>query len=227
MESINQLTVNLMQTTLNVSDNKSRVNTAKEVMQSEQFHDNLNLVITLFERWTNSYGAKLQGRQNLSLQAAETWAAALTLMSMTFDEFEQAIIKSLCYKWPPTAPYDFLALVRNDPASQYPVAEEAFDIACSNCGMKGDVKRNWKHGVIYETANRIGWGKLASAEDDFISTFKSIYEQVCNEYTEGNTFVIPKDRRLPYEHTVIQPDSEMNSEIDDFFVMFGSKAVAE
>ena len=193
-------------------------------MQSEQFRDNLNLVITLFERWTDVYGSKLKGRQKLSLQSAETWAVALTLMSMNFDEFEQAAAKSLCFEWPPTAVYDFLALVRNNPASQYPVAEDAFDIACSNCGMRGDVKRNWKHGVIYETANRIGWGKLASAEKDFMNTFKSTYEQVCNEYTEGNKFVIPEDRRLPYEHTVIKADSPMNSKLDDFFIRFGSNA---
>lgn len=181
------------------------------------------MVINLFERWTDIYGAKLQGRQNLSLQTAETWAVSLKLMDMSLKEFELATAMSLCLEWPPTATYDFLALVRHDPSKQYPPADQAFVIACSNCGMRGDVERKWKHGVIYETANRIGWDRLSRASESYLRTFRTVYEQVCNEHAEGKTFVIPKSHRLEYSHTVISPDSPMNAELDDFFAKFGSK----
>lgn len=196
-------------------------------MESEQFQDSLNLVITLFERWTDIYGAKLQGRQNLSLQTAETWAVSLKLMNMSLNEFEQAAAMSLCFEWPPTATYDFLALVRTDPSQQYPQADEAFVIACSNCGMKGDVKRKWKHGVIYETANRIGWGRLASASEGFLKTFKTTYEQVCSEHAGGKSFVIDKSHRIaPVPHEPVKAGSEADKRISEQLARWSSKAVA-
>lgn len=196
-------------------------------MESAQFQSSLDLVITLFERWTDIYGAKLQGRQNLSLQTAETWAVSLKLMNMSMSEFEQAAAMSLCFEWPPTATHDFLALVRTNPASQYPQADEAFVIACSNCGMRGDVQRKWKHGVIYETANRIGWGRLASASEGFFKTFKSVYDQVCQEHASGKSFVIEKSHRIAApKHEPVQAGSEADRKISEQLAKWRSKAVA-
>jgi hypothetical protein len=163
--------------------------------------------------------------EDWDMDTITVWHIALNDLGITADEFLTAKRKSLGLTWPPTAPTDFLALARTEQVSRYPTAEDAFNIACSNCGMKGDVKRKWKHGVIYETANRIGWGRLASANEYFIKTFKATYDQVCSEYDAGNTFVIPENKRLPHNHTVVQADSPFNATLDAFFAKNGSKTV--
>lgn len=89
--------------------------------------------------------------------------------------------------------------------------------------MRGDVKRDWKHEVIYETANRIGWGVLASATEYYFKTFQEIYEQVVSEHKNGDRFVIPEERQLAYEHTPVQQDSAFNDKLNDFFAKYGSK----
>jgi len=141
------------------------------------------------------------------------WHIALNDLGITADEFLTAKRKSLGLTWPPTAPADFLALARTKQISDYPTANEAFNIACSNCGMKGDVHRKWKHEVVYETANRIGWGTLASATDYFLKTFTATYDQVCAEHASGSNFVIPQSHRVAYEHTPVQAGSEADKRI--------------
>lgn len=155
------------------------------------------------------------------------WHIALNDLGITADEFHSAKRKSLGLQWPPTAPADFLALARTAQASPYPTANEAFTTACSNCGMKGDVDRKWKHEVVYETANRIGWGVLASASDYFLKTFTATYKQVCAEHASGTSFVIPKSHRLAYSHQPVQADSAFNGELNDFFAKYGSKNKAQ
>lgn len=159
------------------------------------------------------------------LDTVEVWAIALTDLQITRKELVTAQRKSMSLEWPPTAPADFLALARAEQASLYPTANDAFTTACQNCGMKGDIERDWKHEVVYETANRIGWGKLASATDYFFKTFEAVYEQVVAEHKAGKTFVIPQSHQVAYEHTPVQPDSPFNAKLDDFFKQFGSKAV--
>ena len=144
---------------------------------------------------------------------AEIWAIALTDLRITGKELAVAQRKSMSLEWPPTAPADFLALARTEQASPYPTANDAFNTACQNCGMKGDIERDWKHEVVYETANRIGWGKLASATDYFFKTFKQVYEQVVIEHKAGKTFVIPQSHQVAYEHTPVQAGSEADKRI--------------
>ena len=147
------------------------------------------------------------------LDTVEVWAIALTDLKITRTELFTAQRKSMSLEWPPTAPADFLALGRIETASEYPAAQSAFMTACQNCGMRGDVKRDWKHEVVYETANRIGWGKLASATDYYFKTFQEIYEQVVSEHKSGDRFVIPEERQLAYEHTPVQAGSEADKAI--------------
>lgn len=143
---------------------------------------------------------------------AEIWAIALTDLQITGNELQLAQRKSMSLEWPPTAPADFLALARTK-RSEYPTANDAFTIACQNCGMKGDIERDWKHEVVYETANRIGWGKLASATEYFFKTFKQVYEQVVIEHKAGKTFVIPQSHRLANVHQPVEVGSEADKEI--------------
>lgn len=151
------------------------------------------------------------------------WHIALTDLQMTANEFGTAKRKSLGLQWPPTAPADFLALGRTETASEYPAAQSAFNTACQNCGMRGDVKRDWKHEVVYEAANRIGWGVLASATEYYFKTFQEVYEQVVSEHKNGDRFVIPEERQLAYEHTPVQQGTAASANIDAFLANFGSK----
>lgn len=144
---------------------------------------------------------------------AEIWAIALTDLKITGKELALAQRKSMSLEWPPTAPADFLALGRTETASEYPSAQTAFTTACQNCGMRGDVKRNWKHEVIYETANRIGWGTLASATERYFKTFQGVYDEVVREHKKGTRFDIPQERQLAYERTVVKAGSETDKQI--------------
>ncbi len=153
--------------------------------------------------------------EDWDLDTVTVWHIALNDLGITADEFHAAKRKSLGLQWPPTAPADFLALGRTEASSQYPTANDAFNTACQNCGMKGDIERDWKHEVVYETANRIGWGKLASATDYFFKTFRQVYEQVVSEHKAGKTFVIPQSHQVEYERTVVKPGSEADKRITE------------
>ena len=146
---------------------------------------------------------------------AEIWAIALTDLRITGKELAVAQRKSMSLEWPPTAPADFLALGRTEAASEYPAAQSAFNTACQNCGMRGDVKRDWKHEVIYETANRIGWGVLASATEYYFKTFQEIYEQVVSEHKNGADFKVPETHRVENIHAPVQAGSEADKRISE------------
>lgn len=153
------------------------------------------------------------------------WARYLTKKKITEAEFKLAEENSFDGDWMPNNAQEFLALARRNSKPLYPTANDAFITACSNCGMKGDVKRKWGHVVVYETANRIGWGRLASASEYFLKTFTATYEQVCSEHKGGSDFVIPEDRQLTYEHTPVRAGTAASANIDAFLRKFGSKAV--
>lgn len=169
------------------------------------------------------YGSKLKERQTLDLRTAELWTLAIKNSGITLKEFNAAATKSLNLEWPPTAAQDFINLIKPKVASEYPSATDAFNTACQGCGMKGDAKRKWKHGVVYETANRIGWGVLASASEGYFKTFQDVYDNVCSEHSQGADFTVPVSHQVKYEHTPMTTDSAMSSTVDDFFANFGSK----
>ena len=213
MQTINQLTANL--TTLTNSEQKQELSTETHSQTQANSERSINLVIDLFEDWLRMYGSKLKERQTLDLRTAELWTLAIKNSGITLKEFNQAAELSLNLKWPPTAAQDFIELVRQNKPSEYPAAQSAFNTACQNCGMRGDVKRDWKHEVVYETANRIGWGKLASATEYFFKTFKQVYEQVVSEHKAGKTFVVPKSHRLANVHQPVEVGSEADKRISE------------
>ena len=221
MQTINQLTANL--TTLTNSEQKQQLSTETHSQTQANSERSINLVIDLFEDWLRMYGSKLKERQTLDLRTAELWTLAIKNSGITLKEFNQAAELSLNLKWPPTAAQDFIELIRQNKPSEYPAAQSAFNTACQNCGMRGDVKRDWKHEVVYETANRIGWGVLASSTEYYFKTFQEIYEQVVSEHRNGDRFVIPEERQLAYEHTPVQQGTAASANIDAFLAKFGSK----
>ena len=223
MQTINQLTTAINLTTLTNSEQKQELSTETHSQTQANSERSINLVIDLFEDWLRMYGSKLKERQTLDLRTAELWTLAIKNSGITLKEVNQAAELSLNLKWPPTAAQDFIELIRQNKPSEYPAAQSAFNTACQNCGMRGDVKRDWKHEVVYETANRIGWGVLASATEYYFKTFQEIYEQVVNEHRNGDRFVIPEERQLAYEHTPVQQGTAASANIDAFLAKFGSK----
>ena len=211
MQDINQLTANL--TTLTNSEQKQQLSTETHSQTQANSERSINLVIDLFEDWLRMYGSKLKERQTLDLRTAELWTLAIKNSGITLAEFKTAAELSLNLKWPPTAAQDFIELVRQNKPSEYPTAQPAFNTACQNCGMRGDVKRAWKHEVVYEAANRIGWGVLASATERYFKTFQGVYDEVVRDHKNGERFEIPQERQLAYERTVVQPGSETDKQI--------------
>ena len=150
-----------------------------------------------------------------SFEMVLIWARYLTKKSITKPEFDLAEENSFDGDWMPNNAQEFLALARTQQASPYPTANDAFTTACQNCGMKGDIERKWKHEVVYETANRIGWGKLASATDYFFKTFQQVYDQVVSEHKSGSTFVVPESHRLAHSHHPVEVGSEADKKISE------------
>ena len=149
----------------------------------------------MFAGWKKLFRSKIKD-EDWGVDTLTVWYIALTDLGMTQDEFNQAKRKSLSLSWPPTAPADFLELARAGKQSEYLDTQTAFETACRCTGMRGDVERDWRHPTVLETANRIGWGKLASAGNGFIKYFAAVYEQVIIEHKNGANFEIPKTHRI-------------------------------
>jgi len=200
-------------------------------MQSKQQEPSSQLTEALrmlFKQWKAWFKNKMKTRDDdfdWSFDMVLVWARYLTKKEITQSEFNRASELSFDQDWVPSNAKEFLALVRTQQTSEYPSAQEAFDNACCQCGLIEDqyVKRKWAHAVVLETANRIGWGKLKNANEYFLKTFTSVYEQVISEHQNGATFVIPESHQVEYSHTVLQPDSPMAAKVDDFLNRFKRK----
>lgn len=155
------------------------------------------------------------------------WHIALNDLAITADEFDTAKRKSLGLQWPPTAPADFLALGRTETApSEYPDTRKAYEHAVDYAGRLFDDREDWQHVVIYETAYRIGFTKLATQREKLTwYEWQQLYPQICSEHKAGADFKLPldKSRQLGHNHTPVQPDSTFNSTLNDFFAKYGSK----
>lgn len=196
-------------------------------MQDSKPSDQLvEAIRVLFQQWKAWFKNKMKTKDDdfdWSFDMVLVWANYLTKKTITQAEFMKASELSFDEDWMPNNAKEFLALARTVQSNPYPTAQEAFTTACQNCGMRGDVKRDWKHEVVYETANRIGWGVLASATEYYFKTFQEIYEQVVSEHKSGDRFVIPEERQLAYEHTPVQQGTAASANIDAFLAKFGSK----
>ena len=170
----------------------------------------------MFAKWKIYFKTKMKDEE-WGLTNILLWTAVLNEFDVTEQELIEGTTKA-CFArelngWPPTTATDFINIFRADTASEYPAAQSAFNTACQNCGMRGDVKRDWKHEVVYETANRIGWGVLASATDYYFKTFQEIYEQVVSEHSNGADFKVPETHRVEHSHAPVQAGSEADKAI--------------
>lgn len=145
------------------------------------------------------------------------WFVALNDLEVTEAEFAQAKRKSLSLEWPPTAPFDFLKLSRQGvKSSEYPDTRKAYEHAVDYSGRLFDDRNDWKHVVIYETARRIGFTKLATSSERFTWVlWRDVYSKVCDEHKEGAEFVLPldKSKQLAHSHTPVQAGSETDKQI--------------
>lgn len=156
------------------------------------------------------------------------WFVALNDLEITESEFTQAKRKSLSLEWPPTAPFDFLKLSRQDgKSSEYPDTRKAYEHAVDYSGRLFDDREDWRHVVIHETAYRIGFTKLAISPERFTwGIWCDVYAKVCDEHKTGAEFVLPidKSRQLAHEHTPVQAGTAFDAGLDKFFAKYGSKA---
>lgn len=150
------------------------------------------------------------------LDTVEVWAIALTDLQITKKELVTAQRKSMSLEWPPTAPADFLALGRTGVGGGYPEIRKAYEHAVDYSGRLFDDRDDWKHVVIYETARRIGFTKLATSSELFTwSLWRDTYAKVCDEHKEGAEFILPldKSKQLAHSHTPVQAGSDTDKQV--------------
>lgn len=172
-------------------------------------------VLALFEEFKTEYGDLFEYKKHRFTTArAREWAVELLESGINAEQYQNGRYQAVKnQKYPIERAYEFIQLCKQGQASEYPAAQSAFTTACQNCGMRGDVKRDWKHEVIYETANRIGWGVLASATEYYFKTFQGVYDEVVREHKNGTRFEIPQERQLAYERTVVKAGSDADKQI--------------
>lgn len=174
-------------------------------------------VLNLFTELKEEYGALFDSKEHRYTPAkAREWAVELLESGINGEQYQNGRWQALKQQeYPVERAYKFILLCRQGEVDIYPTANDAFTTACQNCGMKGEVTRKWKHEVVYEAANRIGWGTLASATEYFFKTFSQVYEQVVSEHKAGKTFVIPQSHRLAHSHQPVEVGSEADKQISE------------
>lgn len=85
-------------------------------------------MVNLFTLWKQHWGTKLRD-DDLSVERAESWAAAIASLNITRRVFNRALAESLKLSWPPSAPADFIDLGLASLAEEagYLSAEESFE----------------------------------------------------------------------------------------------------
>lgn len=145
-------------------------------MQSEQYFDIQDSVISLFEIWQNNFGAKLQDRKAgaLTMETVNVWSVALTQFDMTDIEFENALMLSLKLEWPPSSPADFVMLARRAVTTQFPDCYTAYVQAANS---------NYLHAVCEVTASRVGEYRIRTQSENAVyREWQATYKEVCEEY---------------------------------------------
>lgn len=133
-----------------------------------------NNVINACDAWALAFPTKFKHEEVATHEFIDLWSIALQLLNAKDNEINTAIALSVTKKWPPSSPYDFIALVRGggiaDTANYYQVYEAA-------------ANGKYEHITAYVAAERFGFFEIVREEAVTASKrFKVIYEQVCHEY---------------------------------------------
>ncbi|MGO2018774.1 hypothetical protein [Psychrobacter sp.] len=133
-----------------------------------------NNVINACDAWALAFPTKFKHEEVATHEFIDLWSIALQLLNATDNEINTAIALSVTKKWPPSSPYDFIALVRGggiaDTANYYQVYEAA-------------ANGKYDHITAYVAAERFGFFEIVREDAVKASKrFKVIYEKVCHEY---------------------------------------------
>src|SRR5690606_5696667 len=194
----------------------STQNSVDNVMRqpTQQLQDAIEVTFTT---WKRLFRTKMRDEDWMP-DTAEIWAIALTDLRITGKELAVAQRKSMSLEWPPTAPADFLALGRTGSSNGYPDTRKAYEHAVDYSGRLFDDRDDWKHVVIYETARRIGFTKLATSSELYTwSLWRDNYAKVCDEHKAGAEFNLPldKSKQLAHSHAPVQAGSEADKRISE------------
>lgn len=131
-------------------------------------------VINTAETWSHAFPNKFKYAEIVTDRFIDIWSIALQLMNVTDEELMIATAKSITKEWPPSSPYDFIALVRGKDKNAPPNYHEAYVQAANG---------NYLHPAAYAAAKRFGLDAIR-VESSFTGAkkFKAIYDDSCSEY---------------------------------------------
>ena len=172
-------------------------------------------LVRLFGEWQLSFGNKAK-KADYPIHKAILWARVIMHLQPTGDQWQQARQRSILEEWPPSSAHDLLALADSS-KQEYPNSRHAYLDAA---------QQKYVHAVVYETARRVGFSDMRSkAETLTYPSWQQIYPKVCQEYSNGETFALPKSRQIAHKHIPMSNDSPMAATVDTFLREFGRQSI--
>lgn len=163
-------------------------------------------LVRLFGEWQLSFGKKAK-KADYPIQKAILWARVIMHLQPTSDQWQQARQRSILEEWPPSSAHDLLALADSS-KQEYPNSRHAYLDAA---------QQKYVHAVVYETARRVGFLDMRNkAEVTTYPSWQKIYPKVCQEYSNGAKFVLPKSRQIIHKHIPMADDSPMAPIVEEF-----------
>ena len=172
-------------------------------------------LVRLFGEWQLNFGNKAKAK-DYPIHKAILWATVIMHLQPTTDQWQQARQRSILEEWPPSSARDLLALA--DASEQdYPNSRHAYLDAA---------QKKYVHAVVYETARRVGFSDMRDkVETVTYPSWQQTYPKVCQEYSNGATFVLPQSRQIAHKHIPMSNDSPMAATVDTFLREFGRQSV--
>ena len=162
-------------------------------------------LVQLFGEWQLNFGNKAKA-EDYPTQKAILWAKVIMHLQPTSDQWQKAKQLSILEEWPPSSARDLLALAVDN--QSYPKNRQAYIDAAQH---------KYVHAVVYETARRIGFLDMRNKAEVITYPFwQQIYPKVCQEYSNGAKFVLPKSRQIIHKHIPMADDSPMAPIVEEF-----------
>lgn len=210
----------MLPTTLN-KDSKTLIPTSTAWRDDHAIDNNQEMrqitkeLVRLFGEWQLNFGNKAK-KADYPIHKAILWARVIIHLQPTADQWQQARQRSILEEWPPSSARDLLALA-NASEQDYPNSRHAYLDAA---------QQKYVHAVVYETARRVGFSDIRNkAEALTYPSWQQIYPKVCQEYSNGATFALPKSRQIAHKHIPMSNDSPMAATVDRFLKGFGRRSI--
>lgn len=210
-----------MLSTTSSKDNKTLIPTSTAWRDDDAIDDNQQMrqvtkeLVRLFGEWQLNFGNKAKAK-DYPIHKAILWATVILHLQPTSDQWQKAKQLSILEEWPPSSARDLLALA--DTSEQdYPDSRHAYLDAA---------QQKYIHAVVYETARRVGFSDMRSkAETLTYPSWQQIYPKVCQEYSNGAIFTLPKSKHITHKHIPMSNDSPMAATVDTFLKEFGRRSI--